>query len=158
MRLGIDAERGVHPLLTLLALCLKPSQNVGVDVRADGHGPSWRAEHRLTWAKNVTHLRITTLGRYHVNQLVRTFTYVDAVVIDTPILDARVRDSIDDVRDIFERIARAREFVEYLSACAKSLQDGDSFRLWSDTYNDLQKSINGVHANAKKWDAQRGRS
>ena len=112
----------------------------------------------LSWAKDITHLRITTLGRYHVNQLIRTFLYVDAVVIDTPILDARIRGTIEDVRDIFERVQRAREFVEYLSTCAKSLQDGDSFRLWSDTYNDLQKSINGVYANAKRWETQRGRS
>ncbi len=112
----------------------------------------------LTWTKNVTQLRITTLGRYHVNQLVRTFMYVDAVVIDTPILDARIRDSVEDARDIFERVARAREFVEYLNTCAKSLQDGDSFRLWSDTYNDLQKSIDDVYANAKRWETQRGRS
>jgi hypothetical protein len=109
----------------------------------------------LPWTRGIVDLRVTTLGRYHVNQLVRTFMYVDAVVIDTPILDSTIRTSIEDVQDIFGRVQRAVDFVEYLNACANSLRDADSNRLWSDTYADLQKSIREVQTSANKWQLKR---
>ena len=32
-------------------------------------------------------VRITSLGSFHITKLVRTFDYMDAVTVDTPIID-----------------------------------------------------------------------
>ncbi|MEG4816361.1 hypothetical protein [Microcoleus sp. K5-D4] len=59
-------------------------------------------------------LRVTTLGLYHITRLCSLFEYVDAVVIDTPILDAEVRELISDVQPIDLRLNRAESFRRYL--------------------------------------------
>jgi hypothetical protein len=45
---------------------------------------------------------------------VSNFSHVDAVVIDTPILDSVYRGSIHDVSPVDARIDRSEEFVDYL--------------------------------------------
>jgi hypothetical protein len=59
-------------------------------------------------------LRVTTLGLYHITRLCSLFEYVDAVVIDTPILDSEVRELISDVQPIDLRLDRAESFRCYL--------------------------------------------
>ncbi len=59
-------------------------------------------------------LRVTTLGLYHITRLCSRFEYVDAVIIDTPILDSNVRESVRDVPDIDSRLDRAECFRHYL--------------------------------------------
>lgn len=61
-------------------------------------------------------LRVTTLGLYHITRLCSLFEYVDAVIIDTPILDSNVRESVRDVLDIDSRLDRAECFRHYLDA------------------------------------------
>lgn len=61
-------------------------------------------------------LRVTTLGLYHITRLCGLFEYVDAVIIDTPILDSNVRESVCDVVDIDSRLDRAECFRHYLDA------------------------------------------
>jgi hypothetical protein len=76
------------------------------------------------WSESISTIRITSLGEYHVNELVCRFNYYDAVVVDTPIIDDNVRARISDVFPIRDRLERGREFVRYLSGCAQALQDG----------------------------------
>jgi hypothetical protein len=59
-------------------------------------------------------LRITSSGEYHLQRLSREFQYLDAVVVDTPILDAAVREVIVDAWDIERRLDRAEVFARYL--------------------------------------------
>jgi hypothetical protein len=59
-------------------------------------------------------LRITTVGHYHLARLCRTFTYLDAIIVDTPILDSRARDAIKNVHTISDRLNRALTFLQYL--------------------------------------------
>jgi len=61
-------------------------------------------------------LRATSLGLYHVSRLVRRFAYIDAIVVDTPIVDPGVRSQIHDARDIHDRLDRARLLLKYLDA------------------------------------------
>lgn len=61
-------------------------------------------------------LRVTTLGLYHITRLCSLFAYIDAVTIDTPILDSNVRESVRDVLDIGSRLDRAEYFRDYLDA------------------------------------------
>ena len=59
-------------------------------------------------------LRVTTLGLYHISRLSSLFEYVDAVILDTPILEPNVRELIRDVLDIDSRLDRAEHFRGYL--------------------------------------------
>ena len=60
--------------------------------------------------------RITSVGSYYYQKLVRIFTYVDAMVVDTPIVDRNVREKIVDENSILGRLERAEEFRQYLDS------------------------------------------
>lgn len=62
-------------------------------------------------------LRITTIGGYTLTSLPRLFTYNDAVIVDTPVLDAEVRSSLFDPRSLTERLSRVAAFRRYLDQC-----------------------------------------
>lgn len=68
--------------------------------------------------------RATTIGSYHVNRWAASFSYLDAVLIDTPILDSGVRErlipgiSSFDLRD---RFRRSIAFAAYLDQCWNTL-------------------------------------
>lgn len=61
--------------------------------------------------------RATTIGSYHCNRWAPSFAYIDAMLVDTPIMDAEVRQQIlknVDSFDIAQRLHRALLFDEYL--------------------------------------------
>ena len=58
--------------------------------------------------------RLTTIGSYYFRKLVGTFQYLDAVVIDTPVIDRDFKSSILSARSINERLDRAERFCSYL--------------------------------------------
>jgi len=59
-------------------------------------------------------VRITDRGAFHAEWLCSKFCYVDAVVVDTPILELEARTEIRDIRRLAERLNRAEVFVHYL--------------------------------------------
>lgn len=59
-------------------------------------------------------LRITTVGSYMYKSMIQRFTYVDAVIVDTPIVELEWRKKITDVRAIIDRLDRAQIFRQYL--------------------------------------------
>jgi hypothetical protein len=69
------------------------------------------------------HMRVTTAGVYTARTLVAMFAYVDAVVVDTPILDSNYRRLITNARDIDERLRRADIFRAYLDRQWRLLDD-----------------------------------
>lgn len=77
-------------------------------------------------------VRITSLGSFHITSLVRTQEYMDAISIDTPIIDDTVRASIKDVEDIRSRLKRARVFTAYLARQAEHFTDADARRVLDD--------------------------
>lgn len=60
------------------------------------------------------HIRVTTAGGYTARVLAGMFTYLDAMVVDTPILDENYRRLITNVHSITERLRRAEVFRVYL--------------------------------------------
>ncbi len=86
-------------------------------------------------------LRITALGRYHCNDLVGTFVYVDAISVDTPIIDERRRREIKDVSEIGDRILRARSMLGYLEKCANSLGQANARRAWERVYLSVDEEL-----------------
>jgi hypothetical protein len=67
-------------------------------------------------------MRVTSSGLYHAYRLTSNFQYIDAMMIDTPILDDSVREKIRSVEDIGDRLTRAEVFVnDYLDGMWSSL-------------------------------------
>jgi GTPase SAR1 family protein len=65
-------------------------------------------------------IRPTSSGLCHIKILVGKFTYIDAIVVDTPIFRAGFRNSIfDSSISILNRIQRAKNFARYLDAAFK---------------------------------------
>jgi hypothetical protein len=60
--------------------------------------------------------RITTVGAYTYKKLLPTFIYVDAVVVDTPIVEPGAADAIAHCREVEDRLERAKHFLSYLDS------------------------------------------
>ncbi|MFG2950826.1 hypothetical protein [Streptomyces adustus] len=99
-----------------------------------------------------TRLRVTQRGAYFLRKLVTEFVYVDAVVVDTPILDEGFRDIIADVRYIEDRLERARHFVGYLDTCWEEAPHPDGGFDWPAVSSALSRSIGEV---ARRIEARR---
>lgn len=94
-----------------------------------------------------TNLRLTTVGSYHIHKLIGTFVYVDAVVIDVPILDDTARKDILDEEYIHQRLIRAENFCKYLDtawAASHTLVAGFSWAGVSDAIKRDIAKIQGV--------------
>ncbi len=89
-------------------------------------------------------IRITSLGSFHITTLVRQFQYIDAVTVDTPILDPRVREVVSDVQDIRGRLKRARDFARYLVKQSEYLTDADARRVLSDILSAVANDISDI--------------
>ena len=74
--------------------------------------------------------RITSVGSYYYQKLLGTFTYVDAVVIDTPVVAREWREKISDVANIRGRLARAETFREYLDSQWVDLENASDVFNW----------------------------
>jgi hypothetical protein len=66
--------------------------------------------------------RITTAGSYTYRELPHYFSYLDAVTVDTPIVDRDLRGSITDSQLLNDRLKRGEIFRRYLDTqhCALS--------------------------------------
>ena len=93
------------------------------------------------WDDAIQEIRITPLGNYHVTDLVKTFVYMDAVTIDTPILDNKARAWITDVEDIRQRLARSEYFLRYLNECANGIRDVEFQQAWKETSSAVAADI-----------------
>ena len=86
-------------------------------------------------------LRATTVGVYHIERLSCLFLYIDAIIVDTCILNDKVREKIRNVGDIISRLDRAEVFLQYMDDSwlpMKSL--GTSFD-WDNVSEELKKNI-----------------
>jgi predicted type IV restriction endonuclease len=92
-------------------------------------------------------IRITSLGRYHINVLINKFTYIDAIIIDTPIIDDVVRSQITDSKPIRERLKRSELFLGYLDSCSAHLQDKNAIIVWQKCSKKIREEINKIQRN-----------
>lgn len=70
--------------------------------------------------------RITNVGAYMHKEMITQFSYLDAMVVDTPILDPSVRSALIDSRSVEDRLTRARSFKSYLDGVWESFVSPDS--------------------------------
>ncbi len=69
-------------------------------------------------------IRIQSAGAYTYKKLVTSFTYIDAIITDTPIIIQEYRERISIADSIDERVNRAKVFIEYLDKCWYGRNDG----------------------------------
>ncbi|PZO14848.1 MAG: hypothetical protein DCF25_14320 [Leptolyngbya foveolarum] len=96
-------------------------------------------------------LRVTTLGLYHISRLCGLFAYIDAIILDTPILDSETREVVRDVRDIDLRLDRAESFKGYLDDqwSGMSMQ-GLGFD-WNNASNELEQQIAYIRGRLRRF-------
>ncbi|HEY3245709.1 MAG TPA: hypothetical protein VGM03_20380 [Phycisphaerae bacterium] len=85
--------------------------------------------------------RITSVGAYHVRKLLSKFTYLDAIVVNTPILDLELRTRIKDVSAISQRLERCGLFCDYLSASWQQMSAKSQHFDWDAVAEDLRAEL-----------------
>jgi len=70
-----------------------------------------------------SHYRLTTIGAYYITRLMGQFQYIDAMVVDTPIVDPEVPAHLQPVEDLAGRLSRTRVFCDYLDSNWSGLAD-----------------------------------
>jgi hypothetical protein len=90
-------------------------------------------------------LRITTAGAYSVKRLMFLYTYLDAIIVDTPIVDPHARSLLQDVADIEGRLARVECFLGYLESQWRELKhDALSVLDWPAGAAMTRKEVAGI--------------
>jgi hypothetical protein len=96
--------------------------------------------------QNKNAYRVTTVGMYVLSRLVRWFVYIDAVVVDTPILDQNARLGIANVDQVDRRVARGRIFVDYLDSQWAKLSASPVAFDWAAVSRDLKSDMSRAEA------------
>ncbi|GAB2674755.1 hypothetical protein GCM10027194_03520 [Thalassiella azotivora] len=93
--------------------------------------------------------RITNVGSYMVHHMVKHFAYVDAMIVDTPIVDIATRRAIHNVQSIIERLDRAEIFIDYLDKQWQKAGHEDSVDFdWPSVSTALKDDISGARERA----------
>ena len=90
------------------------------------------------------HYRITTVGAYTTRILLAYFSYVDAVIVDIPIVDEQYRRLITDVHMLPDRLTRSEYFRLYLDRQWTKIADTTLPWYWSETSKRLSEDIRQV--------------
>lgn len=109
------------------------------------------ASHRLleTSPDNVpgatsNKVRVTSAGVYTCKRLIELFSYVDAMIVATPIVDPEVRERLGDDRAIADRLDRCEVFCDYLEREWAPLDGAGSAFDWPTHASTLRSSIQTV--------------
>ncbi|MCF6514116.1 MULTISPECIES: hypothetical protein [unclassified Blastococcus] len=105
-----------------------------------------QATPRTSGPRTTLQYRITTVGAYSLRTLLGYFTYYDAIVVDTPILDAEVRRTIVDAFTLPERLERVSRFQAYLDRQWRGFGDEDLPWAWPETSRALAEDVENVRA------------
>lgn len=89
-------------------------------------------------------MRITPMGIYHLEKLLSSFVYIDAIIVDTQIFDEDIRNKIADVYNIEGRLERALIFNEYLNNVWAKFENKKTVFNWSIISSELAKDIENI--------------
>ena len=95
-------------------------------------------------------IRTTAVGLYHINRLSRYFTYLDAVVVDIPILDPTIRKNVQNVITLDDRIARVLLVKDYLDRSWKDFVTPNQAWDWPLASRDLELDVERVYESDRK--------
>lgn len=108
------------------------------------------ANPRFSEAHSGASVRITTIGAYTVQKLCGMFAYVDAMIVDTPIVDPKSRRDITDANTLRERLSRAETFRQYLDSQHAALTDKPIAFDWRRSSEALSRDIKRVESRIPK--------
>lgn len=97
-----------------------------------------------------TKIRITEKGIYHLDVLAKNFSYLDAMTVDTPILDNNIRAAINEVDNINGRLSRVKKFYEYLDNAWASISPSTNLLSWSDYSTETNAEIERINRSITK--------
>lgn len=89
-------------------------------------------------------IRGTTIGAYYVSKLCRLFTYFDAIVVDTPIIEESFRKEIGVVDEIMLRLSRGEQFCNYFDKQWELLKDKGTTFDWDMVSRDVKVKIEAI--------------
>lgn len=89
-------------------------------------------------------IRITNSGIYHLRFLAISFTYIDAIIVDTPILSDQAKQNILNEMNIVKRLDRATSFVGYLDKQWKLSKIKSKYFSWELISSELMKDIERI--------------
>lgn len=98
--------------------------------------------------------RPTPRGQYYATKLVRTFVYIDAICIDTPVVGVDALRALPDVSNLTGRTERARSFAAYLGKMFARFPEvallvrGD--QLVKDIEEDIERALGSAYRRASK--------
>lgn len=97
-------------------------------------------------------LRPTSLGIYHTATLAGAFTYLDAMAVDTPVLDRSFANKIQNVSLISDRLDRAEFLVGYLNQQWHALAATEAHRIfdWPDRAASATNQISRIRETRKR--------
>jgi hypothetical protein len=98
-------------------------------------------------------LRITMLGAYHVERLLKMFTYVDAVIVDTPIFSENPEPLLTDPKTIDQRLDRVILFKKYLDNIWSQKAHSRDLIDWASIGASLENDVNKIRlrTSSAKW-------
>jgi hypothetical protein len=97
-----------------------------------------------------TRVRILPAGAYTMLRLACMFTYIDSIIVDTPITIQEYRDKIHNVQTIEDRISRVGLFLEYLDKAWGQMHS--VYFDWKEYSTSIRREMYNVQYSArKKW-------
>ncbi len=96
---------------------------------------------RFTMETKSLYYRITTVGAYTTRVLLAYFAYVDAVLVDTPVVDEQYARLINEVQSLSDRVTRAEYFRLYLDKQWSRLPQISTTWKWPETSQKLASDI-----------------
>lgn len=103
-------------------------------------------------------LRVTSVGVYHNTRLCKLFTYMDAILTDTPILDSHLRGEIEITSDVKVRLSNVETFRRYLDLQWARLDNSKASSLfnWLRASADLQRDLEKIHRKVSRFNPAPG--
>jgi hypothetical protein len=99
--------------------------------------------------------RATSVGVYTVLRLLTMFTYLDAIVVDLPIVDPEVRSAVTEAWPIAARVDRARIVHKYLDEQWAHCAEAGLTLDWPALSTALGASINDAEVRARRAEEKR---
>lgn len=96
---------------------------------------------RFAPAQRWEAFRITSVGAYSVRRLLQSFSYVDAMIVDTPIVDGVVRDAVRNAQTIHQRLDRFELFLSYLENQAHKIDWSVAGYAWTGAFEGLKQDF-----------------
>jgi hypothetical protein len=95
-------------------------------------------------------IRVSSSGIYHLQYLINSFTYIDAMIADISIFDEDTRGKIINTFDISKRLDRVLVFKNYLDKIWNESNFRDTHFIWPQRSTELEIDIEKIRIKSTK--------